>query len=389
MTTEGRQSAADESAEAQIVVARVGVLLQAGRFDEARQLLAPLIADEPDSSVLWQLMAVAHYGAEKYPEAQDAVTRAIALDPDNARFYLLFANILISAGYVGEGIQRAMRAIEIEPDLAEAHTLISMALAQLNYDRDRALWHAMRARDLEPDSAQAHYAVGAALMIGSSRRAAKQAYGPLNAALSIDPQLSDVWNHLAVAHLQRARSVRAVRGFVKALQLDPQSEVAAHNLPLAVWLLVIRGRWWVLGLLFFTALTAVMALELDAESAVAGYAARIVGALLIAGAAWWVLVHRLLRVFPTDMRLAAKDVLRRDRIVRPAWLGQAWAATWQIVTVAVPWWNPAMIAVCMWVSMLGMWAGTAISRAQIGKARKARQDERHRAWCAVVSAPQS
>ncbi|MGI8647874.1 MAG: hypothetical protein DLM55_00675 [Acidimicrobiales bacterium] len=388
MTVEGKRSAAYESAEVRAVVARVGVLLQAGRFDEARQLLASLIADDPDNSMLWQLMAVAHYGAEKYSEAQDAVTRAIALDPDNAHSYLLFAKILISADCVGEGIQRAMRAIEIEPDLVEAHVLVSTALGQLNYGRDRALWHGMRARDLEPNSAQAHYAVGAALMIGDSRRAAKQAYAPLHAALSIDPQLSHVWNHLAIAHLRRARSVRAVRGFVTALQLDPQSEVAAHNLPLAVWLLVIRGRWWALGLLFFTAPTAVVALELDAESAVAGSAAHTVGALLIAGAAWWVLVHRLLRVFPADMRLAAKGVLRRDRLVRPAWLGQAWALAWQIATVAVPWWNPAMIAVCMWVSMLGMWVGTAISRVQIGKVRKARQDERHRAWSAAVSAPQ-
>ncbi|HEX3731853.1 MAG TPA: tetratricopeptide repeat protein [Mycobacteriales bacterium] len=363
--------------------AKIHALLEAKRFDSALRLLAPLLADSPDNVALWQLTAIAHYGADRYPDAAEAATRAIGLRPDDPDLHLLLGQTLIASGHMGEGVGAAMRALELNPNRADAHITIALALAHTDHSRDRAVWHATRARDLEPDSASAHHAVGAALMIGRTRRAAKQSDGPLNEALRIDPQLSDAWNSLAVAHIRRGRSVRAIRACVTALQLDPQSEIAAHNLPLAVWLLVFSGRWWVLGFLLVTVPTAIVALGSD--TLVIGLIVRLVGAIAIAAATWWLLWFRLLRVFPIDMRSAAMAVLRRDRLVRPVWLGQAWAAAWQFIMIVVPWWNPGMIGTCVWVSALGVWISTLVSGGRLKNARKQLQRERFEAWWKVAA----
>ena len=62
-------------------LARASAMLDVRRFDEAAELLARVVAAEPDSSRAWCLMARAHLGADRYSEAVTAANRAAALDP--------------------------------------------------------------------------------------------------------------------------------------------------------------------------------------------------------------------------------------------------------------------------------------------------------------------
>src|SRR5260370_42347260 len=56
-------------------------MLDVRRFDEAAELLARVVAGEPESSRAWCLMARARLGADRYAEAVTAANRAVALDP--------------------------------------------------------------------------------------------------------------------------------------------------------------------------------------------------------------------------------------------------------------------------------------------------------------------
>lgn len=371
-----------------MAVERGRMLIQARRFEQAKQQLAPLVAANPDNSLVWRLMALAHHGSEEYAQAQEAVTTALTLAPQQADLHVLLGRVLISRERIREGVDCAERALRIAPDLVDAHLLIAAGLAQVQRDLGRALWHAERARDLEPDSPRTHYIVGSTLFAYRTRKAAVRARMSLETALSIDPQYSDAWNFLGLTDLLRRRSASAMRSFIRALQSNPHSEAAADNLPLAVWVLVSRGWIWMFGVLLLNMVFTVFAELIGAQSPVAGVAAHLVGAALIAGASWWVVLRRLLAVFPESMRLAARRVLRRDPLVRPSWLGLVWAGIMQVVTLAVPWdlGHPTMIGIslCVWLSAPGYLVGRLLSRFWLARRRRSLQSKRRQQWQSVV-----
>ena len=55
-------------------LARASAMLDVKRFDEAAELLARIVATEPESSRAWCLMARAHLGAGRYPEAVETAS---------------------------------------------------------------------------------------------------------------------------------------------------------------------------------------------------------------------------------------------------------------------------------------------------------------------------
>lgn len=364
-------------------------LIVAHQFDHARKVIAGLIAANPDNAVVWRMMALAHLGCEDYAEAHDAASRALALAPHNADMHVLLARVLIASDRVREGVESARAALRIEPDSVEAHLVIARGLTVVRQELDRALWHAERARDLEPDSARTHYAVGSALCAFRSRKAMVRARESLETALRIDPQYSSAWNDLGLTELRRHRSAHAARVFVTTLQLEPQSRTAAHNLPLAMWMLVMRGWFWGLGLLALTAVLMIVSSAFDADSIAAGILAHVVAVALVATASWWAVVRRLLKVFPRTMRTAAWRMLWHDRLVRPTWLGVAWSGLVQTVAVAVPWGlgHPTAtgVVVCVWLSLPGYYVGRLVSGARLRRTTKDLEARRRQQWRAVVN----
>jgi tetratricopeptide (TPR) repeat protein len=371
-------------------------LIVAHQFDQAKRVLADTIAANPHNAAVWRMMALAHLGSEDYPDALDAANQALALAPQSADMHLLLARVLIASDRVREGVELARTALRIAPDMVDAHLVLARGLTVVRQELDQALWHAERARELEPDSARTHYAVGSALCAFRTRKAALRARESLETALRIDPQHSAAWNDLGLTELRRNRSAQAARDFVTTLQLDPQSRTAAHNLPLAIWMLVTRRFFWAQGILVLTVTLMIVAAICDANSLAAGIVAHVVAVAMVATASWWVTVRRLLRVFPATMRTAAWRMLRQDRLVRPTWLGVVWSGLVQTVAVAVPWgmgglFNPTVNALlaCVWLSAPGYYVGRFVSGARLRRTTKELEARRQQQWQAVVNPAQS
>ncbi|MER7010804.1 tetratricopeptide repeat protein [Saccharopolyspora sp. NPDC000359] len=363
-----------------VEVEKVRNLLEAGRYDLAKQLLAPLLASWPDYYHLWQLLALAHLGADEYPEAEQATAQAIAHNPQEVSLHLLMARVMVQWDRVGDSVAWAHRALELDPNSAEAHWTIANGLAMAGKHLDRALWHAQRARDLEPESPLAHTVVGTVL-VSMGGRATRQAREPLEAALRLDPQFPNAWNATGLMALKTRRYKAALRAFITTLQLQPQSENGAHNLPLAVWALVSRGRWWIFALLIPTAVLSAFA---HVTGGAASIAIHLAGAALLAAGAWWALFLRLRNVFPEAMRLAATNVLRRDRLVRPTWTGLATGAAIQVLAVLLPL-GPASPGLAIWGTLLSSFIGHRVSTARLNRATKALTAEREAQWRTVVT----
>lgn len=390
MTTDGPLSDSTES-----MLERGRTLLVAHQYDRAKQVIAGLIPANPDNARMWRLMALAHLGSKDYAEALDAANRALALDPQNADMHLMLARVLIASDRIREGVDAAANALRIKPDSVDAHLLIARGLAQVRQELGSAVWHAHRAIELEPDSARTHYALGSALSSSSDRRRRMSARQALETALRIDPQHDGAWNDLGRIELARRRPARAARAFVTSLEIDPQSSAPAHNLPLAMWLLVARGWFWSAGLLLLTLFVLPFGAAFDEESIVLSVVGHVIFVAMVASMAWWISVRRLLRVFPRTMRTAAWRVLRHDRLVRPIWLGVAWLGLVQIVAVAVPWGlddhtGNAFLAgygLCLWLGVPGYWIGRLVSLALVLRSGNEQAAKRRQQWQAVVAPP--
>ena len=102
-------------------------MLDVRRFDEASQLLARVVAAEPDSSRAWCLMARAHLGADRYAEAIEVANRAVALDPSDEWPHRLASNALVHLGNYGDAMRAAHEACRLAPSYWQTHVCLAQA----------------------------------------------------------------------------------------------------------------------------------------------------------------------------------------------------------------------------------------------------------------------
>ena len=101
--------------EPQQELARASAMLDVKRFDEASELLARIVAAEPESSRAWCLMARAHLGADRYHEAVEVANRAVALDPADEWPHRLASNALVHLGNYSDALRAAYEACRLAP----------------------------------------------------------------------------------------------------------------------------------------------------------------------------------------------------------------------------------------------------------------------------------
>ncbi|WP_158891903.1 tetratricopeptide repeat protein [Amycolatopsis anabasis] len=361
---------------------RIVALLELNRLDRARAELAAELARDPESGLWWHLLALTELQAGNCPEALDAVRQAIGAGCDTADVLASQARILAVMDRDAEAVEVAGRVLALEPDHVEAHIVIARLLAIGKREYERALYHARRARALAPDSPEAHAVLGIVMLSKGSWRLAGRARDPLRTATRLDPSNVDALHGLALADLRRRRPARAIRGFASVLQLAPQSTVAAYNLPLAVWVYLMRLRWTVLGLLLLAMSGAIVAGR--ADGVWAGAVAHVAASAIVAGAAWLLLARRTVRTFPDGMRTAAVTLLRHDRLARPVVLGKLWVVFCCLVLTSVPWWHPGLLGFCAVAGYFGYLACLMVARFRLGKLNRATEAERQAAWSTVA-----
>jgi len=81
------------------------VLMQTGRFEESRALLAPLYAQNPqDQQILFNLGLIS-YKLGQYPDAQDKIQQLLNINPLHLEAYLLLASIYEEKGEMKKAVE--------------------------------------------------------------------------------------------------------------------------------------------------------------------------------------------------------------------------------------------------------------------------------------------
>jgi Flp pilus assembly protein TadD len=180
-------------------------------------------------------LAVIAYQAGRYDEALDLVSKAIASDPEVPQFHDTNGVILEAIGDFELAIEAYRHVLRLSPDCAEAYNNMAIALqAQGKYPA--AVESCTKAVLLRPDYAQAYNTMGFSL---ESQHKFAEAIESYEKAVSIKPDYAEPYNHLGVLANAQGRYEQAVEYYRRAIEIEPDYAEAHWNLSLA---LLLSGR---------------------------------------------------------------------------------------------------------------------------------------------------
>src|SRR5580658_7119490 len=282
-------------------LARASAMLDVRRFDEAAQLLARVVAAEPDSSRAWCLMARAHLGAERYTEAIEVANRAAALDPADEWPHRLASNALVHLGHQADALRAAHEATRLAPGYWQTHVCVAQA-ALAAYRLDVAAGAAARARALAPNEPDVHFLSG---KVSLARRDLTAAREHQERALALDPTHSGAMNELGRIRLRRNDPIGAIRHFLSAARATPDEHIYRRNIDVVI-LRTVSRTIYVFTLVALILIWVPAVARLNRLPFAIGLG--VLGALAAGSLGWMVL--RL----PREARLLARGILRAPRV---------------------------------------------------------------------------
>ena len=237
-----------------------GVLMEAGRLDEAADQFRRALEAKPDDDGAMNELGVALLQEGRSEEAIAQFRRALLVAPRRAETHINIGVALLGAGRPDEAAAHLATALEIEPGNAKAHKNLALAFMR------RSQWHGAaeqlaRAAEAEPGNAETLNNLGLALVrdgrpgpaISQFRRAVEispgfaeahanlatqlalegavdEAAAHFQRAAELDPGNADAHFNLGNALLQLGRADQAIAQFRRAVEIRPEFAHAHDNL---------------------------------------------------------------------------------------------------------------------------------------------------------------
>lgn len=166
-------SAAPGLSDARLLLA--SVRLQARQFEEARDLLQPLIEKQPEDPVLLRMLGNIAMRVGATGQGVEYARRLVAVQPQSGDAHLQLAQALLASGQQKPGMEALQKALELSPDLAPAEALLAISELRAG-NAQKALEIAQRLRDEQPDAALPLNLIGAAQSELGRTEEAKKAF---------------------------------------------------------------------------------------------------------------------------------------------------------------------------------------------------------------------
>jgi Flp pilus assembly protein TadD len=165
----------------------------------------------------------------RYKDAQRMLERVLIADQDNTAAQLLIAEVLLGTGRTDQAVSQFRELTKHAEIAAQAQQGLGIAL--MREGKVEAARGALEAAvEADPKLWRAWNALGVNYGIARDWRAAEAAY---EQALTAHSESAEVWNNLGFAQLAQEEPGPAGESFYRALQLDPDLQVAEENLRLA------------------------------------------------------------------------------------------------------------------------------------------------------------
>jgi len=213
-------------------LAQARMLLAVKRWPDAGRVLADVLAEHPESTAAWCLLALCHAGSRLLYDALNAAQHAVACDPTDEWALRVLAYRLRALDRTDEAIEAARRAMALAPDEWRTHTAYAEMLADRPTPANQVSARAAidRASELAPNQVTVHLVDGN-IASGSGDYARSQR--AWRRALEIDPTNDAALHNVALDDLDRGRHVAAMRGFGSAAALAPDDDDHPEHVGLA------------------------------------------------------------------------------------------------------------------------------------------------------------
>ncbi|MFI8965998.1 tetratricopeptide repeat protein [Streptomyces sp. NPDC053493] len=267
-------------------------LFDLGRFEQAAELAARHLADEPDDPAALVLLARCRHRLGDEQQALTTVEQALRAQPDFVAAWLMLTHILLATRQYDRAEETARHAVALAPrHWATHYTLGTVLDRSVRAERRHAAYEAARtAVALAPEESDTHFLVGLTAHRLGHHQVAERAY---ETALRLDPQSSEAHNNLSLLHLRRrwrrpGSWTKAAQGFVRSAALDLNDRQARYNLETMAWGTVAASRWVALAGFVATSMAAAhLRSEPSAGSALVGVL--LATAVLVGGWGGWFL----------------------------------------------------------------------------------------------------
>jgi tetratricopeptide (TPR) repeat protein len=203
----------------QLGIALSKALLDAGRAEEAEEVLQELEPQQSNNPAFYVHRGVAAYSQRKPADAETAYRKALALalKPDLAEAYANLGKILQTQRKYGEAEAVCRKALTLRPDYVQSlYDLGNALMGCQRYIEAEAAYR--KAITLKPDFAEAHTNLGISLFHQGKYREAESAY---RKALAVKPDLTEAHYSLSGALMERQKYAEAEAVSRKAIELKP------------------------------------------------------------------------------------------------------------------------------------------------------------------------
>ncbi|GAB7037506.1 MULTISPECIES: tetratricopeptide repeat protein [Catenuloplanes] len=219
---------------------RAELLVEAGRYGTAGELLSRLVATDPDDAGAWLLLGRVHLGTGDVPAALSALDEAVRIAPHAYPVLYLRGYLLARAERDAEAEASLRAAIAAQPDQAAPYVILSRLIRTHPGRAPEAYALAGEAVAREPELPGAHLAVClAAATLGDDAICVRA----LRETLRLDPEHEEARTLFTLAEAAGAPAGRASAVIADALAANPRLDGLRPKLDHAGYLLLRRTRW--------------------------------------------------------------------------------------------------------------------------------------------------
>ncbi|WP_235297890.1 tetratricopeptide repeat protein [Portibacter marinus] len=215
--------------------ARLELLFNQQRFDEAETLLHAYLEENPTDEYAQYMLCIAYYSQNKLERAEAILENLIRDNPEEQGFLALSARIDIVRDLLPKAEEKIELLIAEDPQDPEFyHLMASVKFKQRNYDQ--AMYFADKALAIDPEDLQAlNLRTTCAGILGRK----EDAQISIQEALQHDPDNDwTIANH-GQQLLREGRVEEALERFKEALSKNPNNELAQYGLTEAL-----KSRFW-------------------------------------------------------------------------------------------------------------------------------------------------
>lgn len=202
-------------------------LVQAGRFADARDRVAPLVSDPATDAASRVILAEALQGLGERQRAISLLAEGVEARPDDAGLLVNLATHQYEAGDAEAAMRLVRQALVANETLPEAHLLLATMMRDAGQHRDAEV-SAARAVALDPTDYRANLTLGIAIYDQGTRQ--RDALAQLQVARQRNPERWEAWYYIAVLLADDGQPDQAIRFAERAALLAPPNDQLVPDL---------------------------------------------------------------------------------------------------------------------------------------------------------------